>query len=758
MYRWFGIVVFTAAWLTLVLTQLSSALAVQATPSDDQAQMDSNGDDGLVPTDSGWPRTFEVEGNRYTVYQPQFKSWNNNLLRARAAVGVTTPGAAAPIYGIIQINCLTEIDKQQGIVVFRNVQVTSADFPAAKAQSDQFLAQLRTELSNRPVTASFARIEAALSVIKAVDQGHAQPVKNDPPRIIYSTKPALLVLVDGPAALRSTANADVLRVINTRALFLLQQSTATYYLRLLDGWQSAASLEGPWSYAASAPPAVADVMNALKDDESIDLLNDKSADGSDSAAPQATAQSITVFASTSPAELIQTQGPADLEPIDGTQILYVKNTHSQIFMYLTDQHFYVLLSGRWFKSMALDGGSWSYVDYAALPWDFAKIPETHPAGGSLVSVPGTPQAKEAAIANTIPQTAEVDRQMAQLTVSYDGDPKFAPIEPTSMQFAVNTATPVMQVREGSYFACDRAVWFSATAPAGPWIVATEVPAVIYTIPVSSPLHYVTYVRIHDYTAQTVYVGYTPGYLGTVLVPSGIVVYGTGYWYPPYIGTVWYGPPVTYGFGVGFACGSATGFAFGFAAGFGLGFWWHPWWGPWHHWGWWGGGWNMHVSINHINIYRHWNRDVIHPHVVYSKHDGKNDQKPDHAIPGDNKNKDGRPSADDRTLENERAREASQRNNIYAGRDNHIYRHNDGGDWERRDHASGQWNRPSDNDPSWMNERAALERDSRARNFGERRSWNAPREGGWSRGGGWGGGEPGGGNFRGGGGGHGGGRR
>ena len=62
-----------------------------------------------------------------------------------------------------------------------------------------------------------------------------------------------------------------------------------------------------------------------------------------------------------------------------------------------------------------------------------------------------------------------------------------------------------------------------------------VPPVIYTIPPSSPLHYVTYVQVYGYTPSVVYVGYTPGYYGTVVSSDGVVVYGTGYYYPPYIG-------------------------------------------------------------------------------------------------------------------------------------------------------------------------------------------------------------------------------
>ncbi|MBK7113783.1 MAG: hypothetical protein IPH60_15240 [Flavobacteriales bacterium] len=42
---------------------------------------------------------------------------------------------------------------------------------------------------------------------------------------------------------------------------------------------------------------------------------------------------------------------------------------------------------------------------------------------------------------------------------------------------------------------------------------------------------------YDYTPTTVYVGYTPGYLGSY-VQNGVVIYGTGYYYRPWPGC-WY---------------------------------------------------------------------------------------------------------------------------------------------------------------------------------------------------------------------------
>jgi hypothetical protein len=145
-------------------------------------------------------------------------------------------------------------------------------------------------------------------------------------------------------------------------------------------------------------------------------------------------------------------------------------------------------------------------------------------------------------------------------------------------YAVNTPTPVIRVSQDSYYACEYGVWFTAAAPAGPWAVAARVPAVIYTIPISSPLNYVTNVKVYDSTPDVVYVGYTPGYLGTYVADDDCIVFGSGYRYDPWIGNVWFGAPITYGLGVAFDWDDGFGWAWGFDWGFGP--LWSPWWGPW----------------------------------------------------------------------------------------------------------------------------------------------------------------------------------
>ena len=49
------------------------------------------------------------------------------------------------------------------------------------------------------------------------------------------------------------------------------------------------------------------------------------------------------------------------------------------------------------------------------------------------------------------------------------------------------------------------------------------------------MHYVTYVQVYGYTPSVVYVGYTPGYYGTVVSAStSTVVYGTGWYSAPVV--------------------------------------------------------------------------------------------------------------------------------------------------------------------------------------------------------------------------------
>ena len=95
-----------------------------------------------------------------------------------------------------------------------------------------------------------------------------------------------------------------------------------------------------------------------------------------------------------------------------------------------NNQYYLLISGRWFRAGSLIG-PWSYVAGNELPSDFHRIPPSSPAGQVLAAVAGTPQAKEAVIANSIPQTALIPRRGGPtFTPTFDGTPQLRPIEGT----------------------------------------------------------------------------------------------------------------------------------------------------------------------------------------------------------------------------------------------------------------------------------------------------------------------------------------
>ena len=284
-------------------------------------------------------------------------------------------------------------------------------------------------------------------------------------------------------------------------------------------------------------------------------------------------------------------GAPNYVPLDGTQLLYAENTTGRVFKSIGDNHTYLLISGRWYRAPSTEG-PWTYVPGKELPADFAKIPDSSPMENVKASVPGTAQAQEAAIANSIPQTATVKRAGTTMdpAPTIDGAPEYRPIEGTALQYVLNASVPIIEASPTAFYSVQNGVWFVASSVNGPWAVAASVPAEIYSIPPSSPLYYVTFVQVYDATPDVVNVGYTPGYYGAVLDPDGVVVYGTGYYYTPWIGTDWFGFPCTYGFGAGVRwtpwTGWGFGYGFGWSWGLGVGMAWggwgwgpHPWWGP-----------------------------------------------------------------------------------------------------------------------------------------------------------------------------------
>jgi len=679
--------------------------------------------------DVAWPREAKAaDGTVITVYQPQVERWAEGNLSGRAAVSVKRPGEKEPHYGVIELSSRTEIDKASDVATLSSLRITKSSFPGmSPEEAEKHLATLRASVTRQSWPVSAQALQANLAIAQARSQ-KGLPVKNDPPQILFRTAPSMLVVVDGEPALRDVKDAPGLqRIINTTALIFFEKSSSTYSLRALGRWWQAPALDGAWKSGPLMLATLDKPREAL--DKQYDPLEGKDADGKPVFEPGVTPQIIVV---TKPTELLQSKGEPKLSPIPRTELLYMSNSQNDIFLVLGAQTYYALISGRWFTAKAL-AGPWSFVPPKSLPADFAKIPAEHPMADVLMSVPGTTQAREAAIANQIPQTATVQRDVQPSPVAYDGgEPKWQPIDGTPLSYAPNTPAPVIRVDPKSYYMVQNGVWFSATTPPGPFVVATAVPAVIYSIPASSPVHYVTYVRVYSSTPSTVFVGYTPGYYGTVMSTDGVVVYGTGYVYPLYIGPYYYYPPpyYTYGYGAGFATGFFIGFAFS---------------GGWHSPCCYGGGGGVYISHhNNINI-----------NNSYNRWGGKSTSV---SGPG------GRNVKATQVGQTTLAK-GSGSNNVYAGRDGNVYRRDDSGNWQQHGGKGEGWSdmdkaqqrpsaetRPSSRDAASTREatreadrsretRQSLDRQAQSRDLGAQRAQAARQPsagfhgGGGARGGG-----------------------
>jgi hypothetical protein len=658
--------------------------------------------DDQAMTDNGWPRVVSAGDLQVTIYQPQVEAWDDDRIRSRAAVSVRTAASAVPIYGVVWFSARTDVDRENRLVTLNDISVERASFPSRPDRADELAATIRANIRTGGVHVALDRLEASLAVTRAESKHPTVHVRDDVPQVLFSSTPSILVLIDGPPVLRAMADTDLLRVINTRALLLFDPKPGHYYLSMGGRWMASASTKGPWAEEREIPGGRAFELSRAREvasrDKLVDLLDTPKTPITDELARGGTPS---VFVSTAPAELIQTEGPPQLQSISGTRLLAVTNSTSDIFMNTADQLYYVLLSGRWYRGPTLDHGPWAFVSAKSLPPDFAQIPENDPRGTVLASVAGTPESQEALIANEVPQTAKVNRAAAQLAVSYDGVSKWSPIEGTPLSYALNSPTPVIRADPTSYYAVESGVWFTSTSPSGPWVVATSIPEAVYAIPPSSPLYYVTYVRVYGSTPEIVYEGYTPGYFGSYIDDDDVVVYGTGYFYPCWAESVWIGSPWTFGFDVGWAPGFYWGFGWGYGVGLGMGLWpgmlFHPWWGPA---GW---GWGRHDAdvrnIHQANLYRSsWGRSVVGGNAWERNADGNRS-----AMPSGGR---------------------SSRGDVFAGRDGQVYRTIPGGGWERNTGMSWQRSEPTMDLPG----------ESRGRQWGGAR-WQVFRGGGGFRGGG-----------------------
>jgi hypothetical protein len=613
-----------------------------------------------------WPQEIETPKGVVVVYQPQPEKLEGNKLSSMAAIAIEMKNEDEPVFGAIWFEARLDTDRDTRIATIIDVTITNIRFPEQDDKDqdgkkvDKLKKLLEEEIPKWSIPLSMDRLMTTLELADTRAKA-TQKINTDPPKIIFMTEPAVLITLDGEENLQEIEGSKLKRVINTPFTILFDPSKKTYYLNAdKDTWYTATDISGDWAITKSVPSEIAAL--APKEEATPDDQAPQEEDKEPGPPPK-------IVVATEPTELISSNGKPEFTPLSGTDLLYMSNTDSDVLMDIKKQEYYVLLSGRWFTSSKMEG-PWKYIPGDKLPADLAKIPEDSEMGTVLYAVPGTDVAKEAVLDAQIPQTATVDRKKATLTVEYDGEPQFQPIPTTKMNYAINTATPVIELN-GTYYACDEAIWFVANSAKGPWQVATFIPDSIYTIPPESPIYNVTYVRIYDSTPEVVYVGYTPGYTNTY-VYNNTIVYGTGYWYSGWYGHYYYPRPVTWGFHVRWNPWHGWGIGFSYGYGpfrFSIGY------GGWYRGGWWGPG-RRHA---YRRGYRHGRRSGYRAgYRAGSRNSSRNNM---YGSKGNKARTRSQPATAHKRQATKRG-STNRANNVYADKKGNVHRKTDQG-WEKR---------------------------------------------------------------------------
>ncbi len=270
------------------------------------------------------------------IYQPQVETLQGDRLTARAAVSVKTKEQDEPAFGAVWITSRLETDRDARMVDVLDMAVPRVRFPDSTPEQEAQLSRiLEAEMPKWDLSLSLDRLLANLEEIEK-ERVAAENLETAPPRIIFSTQPSMLVMIDGEPKLTKVEGTKLMRVVNTPFLIVFDPSDKRYYLYAgQDAWYQATELESEWEFVQQVPSTVAE----LAPDESEIELPDPDEEDAETI-PQ-------IVVATEPTELIYTNGEPQYTPLANSELMYVSNSDSDLFLEIETQKLFVVLSGRW---------------------------------------------------------------------------------------------------------------------------------------------------------------------------------------------------------------------------------------------------------------------------------------------------------------------------------------------------------------------------------------------------------------------------
>jgi len=387
--------------LSLVCVCGKAAVAQDSTVTPDSAMAQVAAAANVANAANEWPRQMDSAGWTVVMYQPQVESFKMPDMDARAAVSLKGPEMKEPQFGAVWVTCTVSADHENRMVQLIDLKVTDTRFPGLSGiQVEKLIAFLEAEIPTWKLDIELDRLLADLETAE-VSGSKSDRLNNDAPAVYFRTEPTVLVIVDGKPILREIEGSTYKYVANT-PYFMIDDGFGTCYLKGGQFWYSAAKVEGDWKSVSSVPSEVTQLAQKAQ------AAAASSAPQPDSGVPVITSPPK-VIVSTRPADLLLSDGTPEWVALEGTGLMYIKNSENDILKDLETQQTYILLAGRWFRSSSLEKGPWKHVPPDQVPSEFARIPAGSDMASVRASVPGTEEARAAVLESSIPETAAVDR-------------------------------------------------------------------------------------------------------------------------------------------------------------------------------------------------------------------------------------------------------------------------------------------------------------------------------------------------------------
>ena len=187
----------------------------------------------------------------------------------------------------------------------------------------------------------------------------------------------------------------------------------------------------------------------------------------------------TIFFSKTPAVIVNLDGEPIWSPIKDNDLKFAVNTNWDLFQHVPSNTYYLRNNANWFKAPDAVKGPWAPA--GTLPDSFKKLPPDENWNDVRANLPGKPVA-----ASAMPKVF-TSQQPAEL-ILVTGEPKYAPVPGTGLQWVSNTESDVFRLgTTGAIYYLVAGRWFSAPDFTGPWTFATPtLPADFKKIPMEHP--------------------------------------------------------------------------------------------------------------------------------------------------------------------------------------------------------------------------------------------------------------------------------